>query len=204
MEPLQRLFQDADSTGVNVEELMRVLGQDLFHYARVLSGTRDGAEDAVQDLLVVLLQQGQSARQIENPRAWLFTVLRRKLWLISWDNDGKPSDKPNGGDDTSDAAWKDEDPSSGKSTREIYDSDPPGCSNTLPGTTINHTAESYVNFDQYVTVSIYPTQERCSEVKPWSYQARVDGDKPKGKRIELNELKTSHITLPKKAFYEKR
>lgn len=78
MDALERLFGEAGPAGPDLEALLRLLGQELFHYARVLTGSPERAEDALQDLLVVLLEQGAAARQIKNPRAWLFTVLRRK------------------------------------------------------------------------------------------------------------------------------
>jgi len=57
---------------------MASMGQELFHYARVLTGDVSSAEDALQDTLVAWLEQTARGRAIESPRAWLFTVLRRK------------------------------------------------------------------------------------------------------------------------------
>ena len=63
---------------IDLDALVDAIGQELLHYARVLAGSPESAEDAVQDTLVALLQEGSKAAQIRTPRAWLFTVLRRK------------------------------------------------------------------------------------------------------------------------------
>lgn len=104
--------------------------------------------------------------------------------------------------DTSGAAWVDEDPKSGTSTREIYDLDGPGCSNTLPGTMVKHTAEIYENFVQYVSVTL-DAEVRCSDDKQWSYVAQVDVDKASGK-VEKNELSLSHVVIPAGSKYQPR
>lgn len=77
MDPLQRLFQNPGAPG-HLEGILSLVGQELHHYARALTGARSSAEDAVHDVLVALLKQGTAAARIRNPRGWLFTVLRRK------------------------------------------------------------------------------------------------------------------------------
>jgi RNA polymerase sigma-70 factor (ECF subfamily) len=78
MTSLEEIFQHSQSNSVDLEGVLRLLGKDLFHYARVLTGSPERAEDAVQDTLVALLELGAGAKDVECPRAWLFTVLRRK------------------------------------------------------------------------------------------------------------------------------
>lgn len=78
MEPLEKAFAEAADGHVDLETILRETGQALHHYARVLAAGPEAAEDAVQDLLVALLRQGARLRAVEHPRAWLFTVLRRK------------------------------------------------------------------------------------------------------------------------------
>lgn len=78
MEPLEKAFAEAADGCVDLEAILRETGQALHHYARVLAGGPEQAEDAVQDLLLALLKQGARLRTVEHPRAWLFTVLRRK------------------------------------------------------------------------------------------------------------------------------
>ncbi|HYF49968.1 MAG TPA: RNA polymerase sigma factor [Planctomycetota bacterium] len=78
MDALQSVFQASTADGVDLDAVMRLVGQELLHYARLITGSAETAEDAVHDTLVALLQQGDGARKIESSRAWLFTVLRRK------------------------------------------------------------------------------------------------------------------------------
>ncbi len=103
-------------------------------------------------------------------------------------------------DDTSDAPWVDEDPKSGTSTQEIYDLDAPGCNIVGPGTTVNRCrGRIRMNFKQYVTVTL-DSELPCSDEALWSYRAQIDADKASGK-VEVNELKLSHITIPTSPHY---
>jgi RNA polymerase sigma-70 factor (ECF subfamily) len=78
MHSLREIF-DANGAGdVDLEALVRVAGQELFHYARVLTGSEGMAEDCLQDLMVTVLQQRARLREIRDPRAWLFTVIRNR------------------------------------------------------------------------------------------------------------------------------
>jgi hypothetical protein len=86
------------------------------------------------------------------------------------------------------------DPTSGGKVDTIYTIDAPGCSCVLPGITINHTSEIYVNFTQWVSVTL-DAETICSSNAIWSYQAQVDGDKAAGKRIDLNKLDTAAIDI---------
>jgi hypothetical protein len=130
--------------------------------------------------------------------AWL---MRRKRTNKAFDN-GVISDDSTDKNDTSSADWVDLDPKSGSSTREIYDLDAPGCSAKLVGTAINHTSEYYINFKQWVAVTL-DSEAVCSDEKLWSYQARIDADKAASK-VEINELRLSHITIPAGAHYPTR
>jgi hypothetical protein len=73
----------------------------------------------------------------------------------------------------------------------------------LGGTEINHTSESYVNFTQWITVTL-DAETICSDNALWSYQAQVDGDKAVGSRIDLNQLSTGSINIPAGPHYTKR
>lgn len=75
MTSLEEIFQNAQTDSVDLEGVLHLAGQDLCHYARVLTGSPELAEDAVQDTLVALLELGAQARSVECTRAWLFTVL---------------------------------------------------------------------------------------------------------------------------------
>jgi hypothetical protein len=118
--------------------------------------------------------------------------MKRKKSKKAFDNGVRTRNVSNE-DDTSHASWVDEDPKSGTSTREIYDLDGPGCSNTKTGTAVDHTAELYQNFWQYVTVTL-DSEEQCSDNQLWSYEAAVDVDKATGK-VEANTLRLSHIEV---------
>ena len=78
LDSLERLLSEPQGGHVDLERILRLVGDELFHYARALTGTAEHAEDAVQDLLVALLEQQQKGKAILRPRAWLFSVLRRK------------------------------------------------------------------------------------------------------------------------------
>ena len=82
MDDLNAIFASAARSELDLDAVVRIAGQELLHYARVLLGPYQTAEDAVQDTLVALLKEGKKAAQINCPRAWLFTVLRRKA-LVS-------------------------------------------------------------------------------------------------------------------------
>jgi hypothetical protein len=138
--------------------------------------------------------------------AWKF---KRTKESVAWDNGGhytKTSDpttwaagpsvnNPAGTDDTGAAPFNDLDPNSGGSVDTIYDVDYPGCSCVLDGITIYRTSEYYGNFTQFVTVTLDVPDTVCSNNGIWSYTAQVDGDKPAGKRIDLNKLDTNHIDV---------
>src|SRR5476651_760805 len=78
MDSLETHFQASLHASIDLDAVLSILGQELHHYARVLAGSREAGEDALQDTLVALLQEGPKAAKIRTPRAWLFTVLRRK------------------------------------------------------------------------------------------------------------------------------
>ncbi|MGD2087588.1 MAG: hypothetical protein PVH61_15485 [Candidatus Aminicenantes bacterium] len=89
--------------------------------------------------------------------------------------------------------------------QKIYDIDGPVCPASDKNFPVNHTAETYNNFTQWVTLD----EERVSDKVKWYYQARVDDDldpenKPKNDDTELNDVGTGHITIPGNAHYESR
>lgn len=127
--------------------------------------------------------------------------MKRKRTNKSWDNGVLASNHVDV-DDNSHAEWIDVDPKSGTSTREIYDLDAPGCSAKLVGTAITRTSEYYINFRQFVTVTL-DTELQCSDDKLWSYEAQIDTDKASGK-VEKNVLRLSHIAIPGSPHYSTR
>lgn len=146
---------------------------------------------------------------IENVIAKTAWKIRRNVTGIGWDNGGHyvggtwmagPSFNKTNQDDTSNSDWMDLDPTSGLSTRNIYDTDIPGCSAALKGTTINRTSETYANFTQWITVTL-DSEKQCSDNSNWSYKAQVDGDKG---TVDANALDTAWITIPNSPKYGKR
>lgn len=78
MDQLSAIFVVSEHREIDLDAVMSAVGQELLHYARVLCGSLETAEDSVQDTLLSLLKEGPRAAHINSPRAWLFTVLRRK------------------------------------------------------------------------------------------------------------------------------
>lgn len=78
METLSRVFGASTDESVDVEQVAELVGRELLHYAKVMTGSEVEAEDAFQDLIVVMLEKGRALREIEEPRAWLYTVIRRR------------------------------------------------------------------------------------------------------------------------------
>ena len=127
--------------------------------------------------------------------------MRRTRTFTAFDDGHKSTDPYGDYPDPSGSDYMDLDPKSGSSVREIYDLDGPACS-TVWGTNITHTAETYANFKQWAAVML--DQELvCSDVKLWSYQARVDVDKDDNE-VELNEMHLFHIPIPAVPHYSKR
>lgn len=77
----------AQETGLSApnlleQELMRLYREHasaLSRYAFAFSLTQDGARDAVQQIFLRYFVQRRYGRQIQNPRAWLYVVLRNYL-----------------------------------------------------------------------------------------------------------------------------
>jgi hypothetical protein len=84
------------------------------------------------------------------------------------------------------------DPTTTDPTGSIYDLDPPGCSTVLGGRTIRHNSETYMNFTQFVIVTL-DKEANCSDKVPWSYQAQINGDNKAGSKVDLNKLDTKWI-----------
>jgi hypothetical protein len=126
--------------------------------------------------------------------------MKRTRIVIAWDNGGSPSqsDPPPGVYDANNPDSKYLNPVNG----DIFGLDAPGCSTSLPLTTINHTAEVYDNFYQYVTVNLGNGDQTCSATNTWSYTAQVDVDAIN--KVQLNSLSTSLITLPTSPHYPHR
>jgi hypothetical protein len=128
----------------------------------------------------------------------------RRTWIsIFWNNGtNSPFDitggtiPPSPENDTANSAFKSLYPTYG----DIFDLDFPGCPDTF-GTNINHTAECYDNFYEYVTVNLGNGDQVCSSTNTYSYEAQIDGD---AGRVDLNSLSTSLITIPTVPHYTQR
>lgn len=62
-----------------VRELYSLYGSSLRRYAGALSRSPDSAPDAVQEVFLRYFVERSYGRQIGNPRAWLYRVLRNHL-----------------------------------------------------------------------------------------------------------------------------
>jgi RNA polymerase sigma-70 factor (ECF subfamily) len=73
---------DAVHTGAletEIAELYRDVASGLFRYASVLARNRETAWDAVQEAYLRYFIARRGGRQIHDPKAWLFRVLRNVL-----------------------------------------------------------------------------------------------------------------------------
>ncbi len=59
-----------------VAGLFQTYAAELVRYAGTLLGDRDTAHDAVQEVFLRYFLERRYGREIENPRAWLYQVLR--------------------------------------------------------------------------------------------------------------------------------
>jgi hypothetical protein len=123
--------------------------------------------------------------------------MKRTRIAIAWDNGGSPSvsNPPAGTDDSGSGYFQYLTPNNG----DIFDLDWPGCSFDLPGITINHTAELYCNFYEYVTVNLGNGNQTCSDTNTYSYEAQIDIDATN--KVQMNVLNTSLIALPTNSIY---
>lgn len=124
--------------------------------------------------------------------------MNRIATAIGWINGGSPvvSYQPPGVVDDS-AAWFQ---FVSATNGEIFDLDGPGCPIT-GGTNINHTAEVYDNYYEFVTVYLAGYQA-CSDVGNFSYTAQVDVDATN--KVQLNILSPLLIALPTTPHYTQR
>jgi hypothetical protein len=126
--------------------------------------------------------------------------MRRTRQVIAWDNGGSPTvvDPQGGKDDTSQSFAK----YLNSKNEDMFDLDTPGCGYSDAGTYIDHTAEVYENYYEYVTVNLGSGSEVCSTTNTYSYTAQVDVDATN--TVRLNLLSTSLINLPTNSFYTSR
>ncbi len=68
-----------DALELEVAELYRQHGGELFNYAAMILRRQDGASDAVQEAFLRYFAQRKCGGAIENPRAWLYRVLYNYL-----------------------------------------------------------------------------------------------------------------------------
>jgi len=126
--------------------------------------------------------------------------MKRNRIVTSWDNGGRSTFNPAPGVyDASNPYTKALTPVNGA----IFSTDTPGCSAVLPNITIDHTAEVYDNFYQFVTVDLGSGAQICSDTQTWSYTAIVDVDDPTNK-VQLNTLSTSLINIPTNSLFPPR
>ena len=129
--------------------------------------------------------------------------MRRIRFSIFWNNGGSPAYSsggtipPSGVTDTGGFKFKYLNPAHG----DIFDLDFPGCPSTF-GTNINHTAEHYGNYYQYVTIDLSAGPQVCSTTNTYSYEAQIDTDATTP--VQANVLSTSTITLPTNSIYTTR
>lgn len=146
-----------------------------------------------------------------NPNSWR---MRRNAVLKAYDNgiivvNESPTEAQKlTGSDNSNAFALDQDPTDnplGKPQNTIYDLDTPGCPTRRAagsGLDIDHTSETYDNFDSWAAV-ILNGEFRCSEYAEWSYKARLDGDLA-GCKTTGNALYSNHIDMSNPRFYDNR
>ncbi|KPJ93553.1 MAG: hypothetical protein AMJ53_07000 [Gammaproteobacteria bacterium SG8_11] len=65
------------------EELLQAHLDDMYAFAFYLSGSKEAAEDLVQDLFVNLKLRQVNTEGVRNPRAWLASLLYR-LFVDQW------------------------------------------------------------------------------------------------------------------------
>jgi RNA polymerase sigma-70 factor (ECF subfamily) len=63
----------------DVAQLYHEFSSGLFRYAVVLTANREAAQDAIQEAFLRYFRALSDRRSIEQPRAWLFRVLRNYL-----------------------------------------------------------------------------------------------------------------------------
>jgi RNA polymerase sigma-70 factor (ECF subfamily) len=74
---------DQDAARELEQEVVRnyeLYASALLRYGRSLAPNEDGAKDAVQETFLRYFMERRYGRQIENPRAWLYLVLRNFLF----------------------------------------------------------------------------------------------------------------------------
>ena len=74
---------DQDAARELEQEVVRnyeLYASALLRYGRSLAPNEDGAKDAVQEAFLRYFMERRYGRQIENPRAWLYLVLRNFLF----------------------------------------------------------------------------------------------------------------------------
>jgi len=147
-----------------------------------------------------VLQPSGIGNLLSNTNNW---NMKRTVIAEFWDNGGSPSSTtggtilPSAQDDTGIPRVKYLNPIHG----DIFDLDWPGCPSSF-GTNINHTAEIYGNFYEYVTVNLGSGDQLCSSTNTYSYEAQIDNDTTN--KVHLNSLSTSLITLTNSPYYTHR
>jgi RNA polymerase sigma-70 factor (ECF subfamily) len=66
-----------------VRSLFESFGPTLARYAHQLTGSRETADDLVQETFMAYYQELRDGKIIENPRAWSLTVIRYQAGKIS-------------------------------------------------------------------------------------------------------------------------
>lgn len=67
---------DRAKTSALVSEVFDTWAPSLVRHARHLTGSRESAEDLIQEAFLALYRELRAGKSIENPRAWTLTVVR--------------------------------------------------------------------------------------------------------------------------------
>jgi len=73
------LCSAGDDAGQQTVAVYEEFGPALLRYAGELGGSEDEARDAIQEVFLRFLVERRYGRVIENPRAWLYQVMRNYL-----------------------------------------------------------------------------------------------------------------------------
>lgn len=76
------LRNDARAGEMTLEEVYDRYAGPLFRYALALTGSRDDAEDAVQEVFARVAKERRRMAGVESPKAYLYTAVRHASFVI--------------------------------------------------------------------------------------------------------------------------
>ena len=76
------LWDRSKTADMALEEVYDLHAPSLFRYALALTGRRDDAEDAVQDVFLRLVRESVRLSKIRDMRSYLFTAVRNSVYSI--------------------------------------------------------------------------------------------------------------------------